>query len=361
MKNWLRIGMTMGCVMGLNGFAQEPIVEEPLPQKDVSAAIFVRNTSRGNAGLNEEVDSLRELISSELAGAVVIYDSQYIADAFRKGKVTTAEERNRLVEGVFTGGSALQVAKMLEADYLITVAINSADRIEFPNHVNYRTTLSVKVLDGQKGGTLTGFRVTKQQPARGMAGAGDTVFRLLFEDAATEIGEKIVANLESWAPEKAGTVAEQEVLTLTVSSTVDQLLNGLEVGARAPNDLLDEVRRVVGGVTVWVDGAVVGSTPGSFEVSPGMHTIRVTRQWMQDWEAVVNVKNDTVLNVGLELSPEGIRKWGSMEKMKAHLALDYAQALMTRGIKVNVDTQNWRDVGNTLGQPVSVLIQEAGE
>lgn len=321
-----------------------------------SAALFVGNRARGRPGLDEEVDSLRELISSEMAGEIAVLDPQYIADAFRKGKVDSGAEQNRLVEGVFTGGSALQVAKLLGADYLITVAVNSADSFNFQNHVTYRTTLSVKVLDGATGKSVDGFRVTRQQPVRGVGAEGEALFRILFEDAAADIGRKLAANRKTWP---APAEAEAEKVALTVGTPIDSLLNGLEVGARAPNELLDEMRRVVGGVTVWIDGAVVGSSPGTFEVAPGMHTVRVTRQWMEPWEAVVNVREDMTLNVALELSEAGIRKWKSVEGFKANLALEYARALLTRGITVNFDTTNWERVGGTLGQPVEVLLENA--
>lgn len=345
-------------VQGERKLVAIPPTPTPAPIREKVAAIFVGNRARNRAGLNEEVDSIRELISSELAGEITILDAQYIADAFRKRKVNSLEEQNRMLEGVFTGGSALQVAKMLDADYLVTVVINSADVMNFSTHVNYRTTLSVKVLDGQKGGTLDGFRVTKAQPVRGVSAEGEAFFRILFEDAATEIGQRLVKNLHKWNPAKAASARPSRLATFEVTSTVDQLFDGLENGVRAPEELLNEVRRVVGGVSVWVDGAVVGSSPGKFAIEPGMHTIRVTRQWMDPWQAVVRVQDGTRLNVALELSNEGIRKWQSVEGFKANLAVEYARALMTKDIKINFDTENWQQVGSFYDRPVDVLIQQ---
>jgi hypothetical protein len=331
-------------------------VSLPAQEAPPTAALFVGNRAANRPGLDEEIDSVRELISSELAGEVSILDPAIIADAFRKGKVDSEAEQNRLVEGVFTGGSALQVAKLLGADYLITVAVNSADTFALQTHVTYRTTLSVTVLDGTTGASVDGFRVTRQQPVRGLGVEGEALFRVLFEDAATDIGRKLARKRASWPAAKT---AEAEEVTLTVTTTIDQLLNGLEAGARAPNDLLDEMRRVVGGVTVWIDGAVVGSSPGEFEVPPGLHTVRVTRQWMKPWEAVVTIDRNTPLHVALELSDDGLRKWKSLENFKGTLALDYARALLTRGIEVNVDTTNWERVGGMLGQPIEVLLENA--
>ena len=47
------------------------------------------------------------------------------------------------------------------------------------------------------------------------------------------------------------------------------------------------------------------------------------------------------------MSDEGIRKWGSLESLRADVARRYADAVRERGVKINIDTTNWRDVGNS--------------
>lgn len=330
----------------------EPDAVRPPPR----VALFVANRAQGRPELDGEVDSLRAAIAAELAGEVAVVDPQDLAAAFRKGQISSAAEQNRLVEGVFTGGSVVQIAQMVDAEYVMVVTLNSADRFRFPSHEGFRTGMSVRVLDGRTGGAVDGFRVTGQRPIRGVGGEDAAFWRLLFEDAAEDIGRKVAENRAGWP---VPMVAEITQGRLTVETPVDALLNGLSTGTRAPNDLLDEMRRVVGGVTVWVDGAVVGSSPGTFNVSRGLHTVRVTRAWMEPWEAVVKVGENTQLNVALELSAEGLRRWKSMESFKGHVALEYARALFTRGIEVNFDTTNWERVGGMLGQPVEVLLEQA--
>jgi hypothetical protein len=67
---------------------------------------------------------VRDRISAELAGAgLIVADKAEIADGFNRFKITTAEERSGLVEGIFTGGSTVRVAQMLGCDYIMLVSI----------------------------------------------------------------------------------------------------------------------------------------------------------------------------------------------------------------------------------------------
>jgi hypothetical protein len=136
---------------------------------------------------------------------------------------------------------------------------------------------------------------------------------------------------------------------------MDELIQGLETGVRAPNELLDEVRHVIGGATVEIDGAAVGSSPGTYRIAPGLHQMRVSRQWMKDWQETVSIQEGSSFKIGLELSDAGMQRFQSMEKFKTQLAMDYAETLMVKGIKINFDTAAWRDV--TVGEEV---IQQRG-
>ncbi|MDD4101353.1 MAG: hypothetical protein PHU80_01810, partial [Kiritimatiellae bacterium] len=74
------------------------------PQQNPKIAIFVKNQTRV-PGMDDEVDGVRDRISAELAGAgLIVMDKAEIADGFNRFKVTTAEERAGLVDGIFTGG-----------------------------------------------------------------------------------------------------------------------------------------------------------------------------------------------------------------------------------------------------------------
>ena len=121
----------------------------------------------------------------------------------------------------------------------------------------------------------------------------------LFDQWATATGEEIAQKAPTW---RRGPAVDTTMVEFSVSTTVDELIQGLESGVRASNELLDEMRRLVGGVTVEIDGATVGSSPGTFKATPGLHQMRVTRQWMQPWQQTVNIQPGATFRVALELS-----------------------------------------------------------
>jgi hypothetical protein len=101
---------------------------------------------------------------------------------------------------------------------------------------------------------------------------------------------------------------------------------------------------------VEIDGATVGSSPGTFKATPGLHQMRVTRQWMQPWQQTVNIQPGATFRVALELSDAGLQRYRSLEGFRAAVAIGYAEAVMRKGVKINFDTAAWRDVGNRGGE-----------
>lgn len=327
----------------------------PLPQPvNPKIAIFVKNQTRV-AGMDDEVDGVRDRISAELAGAgLIVLDKAEIADGFNRFKITTAEERSGLVEGIFTGGSTVRVAQMLGCDYIMLVSIIGAShtsRTAGDKPVTIFTLrMSTKVNEAAQGSSVYGSNWTNKLPVPGQyTDGGDALnyYNDLFDQWATATGEEIAQKAPTW---RRGPAADTTLAEFSVSTTVDELIQGLESGVRAPNDLLDEMRRLVGGVTVEIDGATVGSSPGTFKATPGLHQMRVTRQWMQPWQQTVNIQPGATFRVALELSDAGLQRYRSLEGFRAAVAIGYAEAVMRKGVKINFDTSAWRDVGNRGGE-----------
>jgi hypothetical protein len=321
--------------------AQTPVAEPKI-------AIFVKNQTRV-AGMDDMVDGVRDRIAAELAGAgMVVLDQTEIASGFNRYKVTTAEERAGLINGVFTGGSTMRVAQMLGADYVMTASIISAERAALTvggkPMFSFTLRMTVRVSEAVQGSSVYGDTWTRRYPvtAENAAGTDASVYyNDLLDSWASETGTKIAEKSKTWRRAEAAPV---QLVSFTVSTTIDELIQGLESGVRAPNELLDEMRRMIGGATVEIDGATVGSSPGTFQVAPGMHQMRVSRQWMKDWQQTVHIQNGSNFKVGLELSDAGLQRFQSLEKLRAQIAKEYAEAMALKGIKVNFDTAAWRDV-----------------
>ncbi|MDD4101086.1 MAG: PEGA domain-containing protein, partial [Kiritimatiellae bacterium] len=286
---------------------------------------------------------------AELAGAgLIVMDKAEIADGFNRFKVTTAEERAGLVDGIFTGGSTVRVAQMLGTEYIMLVSIigashTSRDAGGKPVTI-FTVRMSTKVNEAAQGSSVYGSNWTNKLPVPGQytdGSDGMNYYNDLFDQWASSTGEEIAAKMPTW---RRVTPADTALVEFTVSTTIDELVQGLENGVRAANELLDEMRRTVGGATVEIDGATVGSSPGSFKATPGLHQMRVTRQWMQPWQQTVNIQPGANFRVALELSDAGLQRFRSLEGFRAAVAVGYAEAAMRKGIKVNFDTAAWQDV-----------------
>jgi hypothetical protein len=321
----------------------------PRPQPhNPKIAIFVKNQTR-TAGMDDEVDGVRDRISAELAGAgLIVLDKTEIADGFNRFKVTTAEERAGLIEGIFTGGSTVRVAQMLGCDYIMLVSIVGASNVarnagDKPVTI-FTLRMTTKVNEAAQGSSVYGSNWTNKLPVPGQYTAGGDAMNYyndLIDQWATATGEEIAGKVQTW---RRAEPADATLVDFSVSSTVDELVQGLESGVRAPNELLDEMRRLVGGVTVELDGATVGSAPGTFKASPGLHQLRITRQWMRPWQQTVNIQPGATFRVALELSDAGLQRYQSQEGFRAAVAIGYAEAAMRKGVKINFDTAAWRDV-----------------
>ncbi|MFA7174940.1 MAG: PEGA domain-containing protein [Kiritimatiellia bacterium] len=330
------------------------------PPANPKVAIFVKNQTRV-PGMDDEVDGVRDRIGAELAGAgMIIMEQSEIAGGFNRFKVTTAEERAGLVDGVFTGGSTVRVAQMLGCDYLMLVNIiraSSARRNVGGRSVTiYTLNMSTKVNEAVQGSSVYGSNWSRKVPVPGEAAAADdpiNYYNDLIDQWSTQTGEEIAAKAPTW---RRADAAQVNMVSFSVSTTIDELIQGLEGGVRAPNELLDEMRHAIGGVTVELDGAALGSSPGTFQATPGLHQLRITRQWMTPWQKSVNIQEGAAFSVGLELSDAGINRYQSMEGFRSLVAFAYAEAVMRKGVKVNFDTAAWRNVsvGDKRGDDVNV-------
>jgi hypothetical protein len=310
-------------------------------------AIFARNRTMHPA-LNEDMDSLREQIAADLAAQdMMIVDAGDLAETFRRYKVTTAEERTGLVEGLFTGGSSVRMGQMLGVDYIILVSVSRADRrtrdMAGATVTTYEATLNVRVLEAAQGTSVFGSNYDERYPVNSSASStDDTVY---YRDLMVQAAKRVAADIASSAPgwRKPGE-ADMKLVSFRVSTTIDKLIDGLEQGTRAPVDMLNELRRTVGGVTVELDGATVGSSPGEYRAAPGLHQLRVTRAWMKPWQGTVNIQEGSNFDIALELSEGGVAKWRTVESAKAAAAVAYAEAAYRKGIKINFDTSAWREI-----------------
>ena len=325
-------------------------------------AVFVQNRTKV-PGMDDEVDGVRDRLAAALAEIEEIegfgvMDSAQVADTFRRYKVTTDEEKTGLVPGIFTGGSVPRVSQMLGCDYIAAATIADARAmartIGGQASRNFMLRMTLKIMDATGASVDSVPLPALQMP---ILGAGDDdpmgYYQMLFDKWIAQVTPVVAQKSARWRrPAEA-----RGLVPFTVSTTIDRVVAALESQTKGVSgEQLQELRKVVGGATVELDGAVVGSAPGQFMAAPGLHQIKVSRAWMQPFTGTVNVQNGSVFEIALEMSQAGIEKWGSVEALRANVAQTYAEAAMTRGIKVNHDTSSWRDV--TYGGQAPTVIKQ---
>ena len=312
-------------------------------------AVFVQNRTRV-AGMDDEMDGLRDRLAAALAEieGFAVMDSAQVADTFRSYKVTTDEEKTGLVPGIFTGGSVPRVAQMLGCDYIAAATVVDARAMARniggqPAKV-FTLRMTLKVMDATGASVDSVPLPAQQMPILGADDDPMGYYQMLFDKWIAQVVPVVAQKSSRWRKPAEG----QGLVAFTVSTTIDRVIAALESQTKGVSgEQLQELRKVVGGATVELDGAVVGSAPSQFAATPGLHQIKVSRAWMQP---------GAVFEIALEMSAEGIEKWGTVEALRANVAQGYAEAAMTRGIKVNHDSSNWRDV--TYGGREPVVIKQ---
>ena len=322
------------------------LAPQPTPRKAPVMAIFVKNQTK-TAGMDDQVDGIRDRLAAEVSGLdFIILDSAEIGAAFNRYKITTAEERAGLIAGLFTGGSVTRVAQMLNADYILTASIIGAsqmNRFAGDRGVNiYTLRMATKVLDATTGGSVYGKNWSNKRPVP-MGNGDDPMghYDDLIDMWVQDTGADLADARQRW---RAPTADSGVLASFTVKTTLDDIFTPLATTVDASKPVQEELRVVAGGISVAIDGAVVGSSGGTFRARPGLHQMTVSRQWMVPWTQTVNISEGAVFNVALELSDEGFRHYRNKEALRAELALAYAEAAFRRGCRINFDSAAWQNV-----------------
>jgi hypothetical protein len=287
------------------------------------AAIFIQN--RAGAEFTDKLDVLNDLLTTRLTekGFSVI-DRAAVHAKFREARdpepslqrdISVLEKTGGGTGESLSGASALRIAQMIGADYLVMASLTSfghETRTFRGEGTQYGTSnkssiytlrIAVKVLEGTAGGTVYGDLVSVAERVavveRLEIESSEMVNRLL-DAGALKVAENIGGKIQKIRDVKGKPAAVAE---FSVTSNVD-------------------------GASVELDGAVIGSTPGRFVAAPGIHQLRVSKQWLTNWDRTINIFAGQTLNISLELSTEGLRRYSTLEQLKLDLARTKMQTEM---------------------------------
>lgn len=290
-------------------------------------AVFVQNKS-GVPALDAQTDGIRERIVAAFAevDGFQIVDATLAADAFK---------------------TSPNIAKAVGCDYaaVATILRAGATRRNISGRLSTVFTLRMafKVMDAN-GVSVDGMPTwTQKFPVLDADPDATEYYDTLLDQWESDMTVAVATKAARW---RNPTATNASYVTFHVQTSIDRTITELESQTRGTTgEQLQELRKVVGGATVELDGVVIGSAPGEFKAMPGLHKIRISRTWMAPYEATINVQDGLNLDIALEMSDEGVRKWGTVEALRADLARRYAQAAAERNVRVNIDTSQWRDVG----------------
>ena len=294
---------------------------------DKKIAVFVQNKS-GVPALDAQLGNVRERIVAAFAevDGFQVVDSTLAADAFL---------------------ASPNVAKAVGCDYaaVATILRAGATKRNLNGRLNtvFSLRMAFKVMDAN-GVSVDGMPTwTEKFPVLDADSDPTEYYDTLLDRWETDMTAAVATKAATW---RAPTATDAALVKFHVQTSVDRTISELESQTKgASGEQLQELRKVVGGASVELDGVVVGSAPGEFATTKGLHKLRVTRPWMDPYEATVSIQDGTSLDLALEMSDEGVRKWGTVEALRADIARRYAQAASERNVKVNIDTSGWRDVG----------------
>jgi hypothetical protein len=290
------IGICLWLLSPCLSMAEPAVNAEKGGEKPLKAAIFVQN--RAGDEFTEHVDVLNDQLSSRLTEkGFSIIEKDLVASKFSE---------HRTPGSSFNETSALRIAQMLGADYLVVVTLNSygEEGRTFEgkntvygtdnNSVIYNLRISLKVLEGAAGGTVYGDVVTASEKVvsgQNLTISNTDIIPKLIETGVKKIAENIT--------DKIGRIREaksdnSQLVDFTINCNIE-------------------------GASVELDSASIGTTPGQFSATPGIHQLKISKEFTTPWEHTVNIIPKLKLSVTLALSEEGIQRYANMEQFKADM------------------------------------------
>lgn len=287
-------------------------------------AIIVEN--RAGAAFDDKVSVLEDLLANRIAGQGFSVLSRDVVTRALKDYSTGANPNGELTamdRSLEDNTSALRLAQNLGADFILVPSIVSCgtekktyngDGVATVN-VIHTLRVSYKIVEAGEGGAIRGGAVVATKTVRQSSDLSDEdndVINQLLDDAAGQLAEAITKNVASLPTEvaKDKMVNFRVICTMTDPRQQPILISAL--GITVDNHVVVTNQPIAVqpmDVTVELDGAAIGSAPGTFQAMPGFHKLRLSRDGFDTWEHSINVYNGETLRVALQMSPAGYARW----------------------------------------------------
>lgn len=362
--------------------------------KPLKAAIFVQN--RETPVLDNKVQVLEDLITSRISElGVSVYSRDVILNSLnnylgsevqkqseeddKKQEATNkygrspSSERvmNRLDRELNESTSALRLAQQLGVDYILMAAFTTltTDLRRTNSYGAERSVATItlriayKLVDASMGGSLAGdtikvskklavsenlsIDVTKIQAAKDKDGNevertedSEKFVLAVADDLLDEASMRIVENIgRKIEHDKIPEVVKNDArINVTIQCTSSDLAFPSLTKNASGEYVVTDVRKdmPLGGVSVELDGLVIGSAPGTFSVLPGIHKLRLVREDFEEWIRTVNFYEGFKLNASLIMKDTTKRRmdkdFAMLEGLKKDQKLTDAEVKRLEGL-----------------------------
>lgn len=329
----------------------------PNPAPVRKAAIFVDN--RAAKELNPKVIVLEDFISSRVASlGFQVLNRELIINALKNYAASQPRPARQEAAGaeldqmLTDNTSALRLAQNLGADLVLHVSIASlaSEKKDYEDKelglrtVNLTHTLRVsyKLIEGWGGGAFMGDTVRAAKTTRftpNLTTQDEDVVNGLLDEASLQVTEHIG---KRGGTINAAVAARPQSVKLTITPRMTDLANlpitvpKIEIG--------EDGKPVVRGqhtaaqamdVNVDLDGVSIGSAPAVFNVPPGLHKLRLSREGFRDWVRTINCFDNQLLEVSLQMTEAGYQRWkdntGFLQNLEKDRKLTDAEVKVLEG------------------------------
>ena len=302
-------------------FVQQALAASVMPVTPPATALFVIN----NAGANYDQfipvikDNLTSLLTQK--GFSIVRTENAILPAglpdSNESKITNPETEaslNRLAENLSAGLLVVSTINAVTHDENTFDGTGTSYKVVKTTAVdNVRINLQIFDVGSTKAVYGDSVSTSLRSPVYGKAQT-NTVLINLFHEAAVKIADNVT----------------NQVSAINVSAT--KLAKKIEFS----------VSTNVTSVDVFIDGMVVGSVGDktSFEASPGIHQLKLGKEFLKSWEKTVNIIDGAKYSAQLELSPEGLKRYKDVEEFNlAMKAANTSLEITKKQAEANIDIQ----------------------
>jgi len=321
------------------------------------AAIFVDN--RAGKGMDAKVVVLEDLISSRVASLGFQLINREIAINALKNysseklnstkQITAGAELDQLLTD---NTSALRLAQNLGADLVLHVSIASlgSEKKDYEDkdlsvrtvNLSHILRVSYKIVEGWGGGAFMGDTVRVGKTTRftpNLTTQDSDVINELLDEASLKVCEHIG---KRGAVIAAGVATRPNFVKVTISPRMTDLANlpitvpKIEIGEDGKPVVRGQLTAAQAmDVNVDLDGVSIGSAPNSFNVPPGLHKLRLSREGFRDWVRTINCFEGQLLEVSLQMTEAGYQRWkdntGFLQQLENNRKLTDAEVKIMEG------------------------------